>query len=861
MQAFVRLEQEGFSFPNLLHESHPCEQRGLFACAKLGKELSAHRSLPKSPVLQSTKTMLQAVARRAAQAGASRHPMRALSTPASGLPLPLASGTPTKRKPRKPTNASADSASASVSTIQAAGTPAKRKPGRPRKAPADPASAVVSTIQAAPEPDLAADSVPVAASPPAAFPAAEVVSPAAAAISFPHRQHAVAAQSPPPPSLAAVRSAPGVFVSEHFRLTPGEVEEYLQRHGVEFRQSGAHAIVKACPFCHDAKGKADNMHKLYVELSSGVYFCHRCAAKGSWFALRNQVGGEGLRKSPLVHGISEASGFGVKRKRLHDSLLPKESPEWASEALKQNLPAPHPHRFKKMQENLLGKTFSPARLYMNEGRGLTTETFTKYGVGADQFCFVKGNAGVWDSYDSFVFPMYDGDRRLVRLKIRAVEHKAHMRLSPKGGAWGMFGLDTVPADAEEIILTEGEFDAMAVFQATGRPAVSLPNGARSLPVSLLPALERFKKIYLWMDDDIPGQEGAQHFARKLGMQRCFIVRSGSGSTACKDANDALLKGLNLSRMLKSASTVPHEGIATFSDLREEILMELSNPLQVQGIQSRLLPRLSKLMRGHRSGELTIFSGHTGVGKTTLLSQLSLDYCMQGVPTLWGSFEINNVRLAKLLLTQFYAISTGNAPGIGLVSDFDEWADKFDELPLLFMRYFGSNPIDRVIDAMEYASYVHDCSHVLLDNLQFMTSGQGRGASRIEVMEGAIEKIRRFSTINNAHVSLVVHPRKEDDDQALQTASIWGSGKAVQEADNLIILQKTIGGPMLDVRKNRFDGTLGSVNLHFNTKSRLFEERDAPMRMEIAPREESLQHSPLLRRVDGIVEPREDSFGL
>jgi len=51
------------------------------------------------------------------------------------------------------------------------------------------------------------------------------------------------------------------------------------------------------------------------------------------------------------------------------------------------------------------------------------------------------------------------------------------------------------------ILKTGEYDAMAVHQMTGLPAVSLPNGAGSLPIEILPRLEKFKKIYLWMDDD------------------------------------------------------------------------------------------------------------------------------------------------------------------------------------------------------------------------------------------------------------------------------------------------------------------------------------------------------------------------
>lgn len=32
------------------------------------------------------------------------------------------------------------------------------------------------------------------------------------------------------------------------------------------------------------------------------------------------------------------------------------------------------------------------------------------------------------------------------------------------------------------MITEGEYDAMAVHQETGLPAISLPNGANHLPV-------------------------------------------------------------------------------------------------------------------------------------------------------------------------------------------------------------------------------------------------------------------------------------------------------------------------------------------------------------------------------------------
>lgn len=49
------------------------------------------------------------------------------------------------------------------------------------------------------------------------------------------------------------------------------------------------------------------------------------------------------------------------------------------------------------------------------------------------------------------------------------------------GLPGMFGWHTVPSDAREIVLTADEFDAMAVYQATSFPAISLPLGLSSLP--------------------------------------------------------------------------------------------------------------------------------------------------------------------------------------------------------------------------------------------------------------------------------------------------------------------------------------------------------------------------------------------
>ncbi len=133
---------------------------------------------------------------------------------------------------------------------------------------------------------------------------------------------------------------------------------------------------------------------------------------------------------------------------------------------------------------------------------------------------------------------------IVRTKYRALETKGLQRILPKGGAWGFFGWHTVREAAESatrngftnksIVITEGEYDAMAVAQGLLAlddedpmrylPAVSLPNGCNSLPNELVGMLDQFETIYLWMDYDKSGQEACEKFTRKLGLSRCFIVK-------------------------------------------------------------------------------------------------------------------------------------------------------------------------------------------------------------------------------------------------------------------------------------------------------------------------------------------------
>jgi twinkle protein len=196
--------------------------------------------------------------------------------------------------------------------------------------------------------------------------------------------------------------------------------------------------------------------------------------------------------------------------------------------------------------------------------------------------------------------------------------------------------------------------------------------------------------------------------------------------------------------------------------------------------------------------------------------------------LWGSFEIKNTRLLHKLLKQYSRSALPDNTDPDAKEKFNRLADRFETLPLHFLKFHGGSEIEEVLDAMEYAVYVHDTEHIILDNMQFMITRGSMGGSnweKFDVQDVAIEKFRKFATQHNVHLTLVVHPRKEDESTKLNISSFYGSAKATQEADTVLILQHDGRRKYVEVKKNRFDGTLGYAPLFFESKSGRYVETE------------------------------------
>mmetsp|Transcript_23375 Transcript_23375/g.36047 ORF Transcript_23375/g.36047 Transcript_23375/m.36047 type:complete len:146 (+) Transcript_23375:668-1105(+) len=138
-------------------------------------------------------------------------------------------------------------------------------------------------------------------------------------------------------------------------------------------------------------------------------------------------------------------------------------------------------------------------------------------------------------------------------------------------------------------------------------------------------------------------------------------------------------------MKSNARWLNQEKVVSLNSLSAQIHHRIMNMDKLQGIRSQYFTFYNKMLKGMRKGELSVITGASGSGKTTFLSQLSIDFLTQGVPTLWGSFEIKNEVLGETMVQQFKRQKLDqNKPDLTKTS-----LEEFSQYPLHFLNFYGS----------------------------------------------------------------------------------------------------------------------------------------------------------------------------
>ena len=179
---------------------------------------------------------------------------------------------------------------------------------------------------------------------------------------------------------------------------------------------------------------------------------------------------------------------------------------------------------------------------------------------------------------------------------------------------------------DHCIITEGEMDVLALYEAGIKNAISVPNGATLNTNNLdyldncIDYFEDKEKVILAVDSDDAGQALQQELVRRLGAEVCFLA----DFEECKDANEYLIKygKEKLAERITRARPVPLENVTTFRDIESEVTDFVTNGFK-PGFQIGL-QNFDDIFSTY-TGQFITVTGIPSSGKSDFVDQMVVGY--------------------------------------------------------------------------------------------------------------------------------------------------------------------------------------------------------------------------------------------
>lgn len=386
---------------------------------------------------------------------------------------------------------------------------------------------------------------------------------------------------------------------------------------------------------------------------------------------------------------------------------------------------------------------------------------------------------------------------------------------------GLFGQQCFGAgSAKKLIITEGEIDALSVSVAyEGKwPVVSVINGAQSAYKNIKANLEwvlSFDEVVLWFDDDDAGHEAVEEVSdlfRKAGQLK---VIQGTGY---KDANDLLIhegKGKVLGATY-SAQPMIIDGIKNGNELWDLVSVD-----EVFETYTYPFPKMEEKFQGLRKGELVTFTAGSGVGKSTIVKEITYHLVMnEDLKVGYIALEENLKRSALGFMGMYLNLPMSYDFTKVQLKDKREAFDKvLGGGKLYFYDHFGSLESENLLRKMRLLVLQNEVDFLILDHVSIVVSGHNDGDER-KAIDALMTNLRSLAEETQAGIIVVSHLRRpqgdkgHEDGATVTLAQLRGSGAIAQLSDGVVGVERDMQDAefgnhvKLRVLKNRFVGDVG-----------------------------------------------------
>ena len=521
-----------------------------------------------------------------------------------------------------------------------------------------------------------------------------------------------------------------------------------------------------CPFCGSGGRKGRHAESTFrVSLTDGRFICNRhesCAQRGGWLTLVERLSGG--------RPVSEPRELVQVKTARREFKLP---PEEAARGLADN------------------------HLAYLERRGIPVEVARKWRCGYRDGCMV--------------WPIYDDQGILIDVKRRRLADKAFFH--ELDARPGLVGMHLIRDDLDVLTIVEGEMDAMSATVYGLENVVSMPGGTGDLRwvEEWLPWLDRFTEIGIALDDDPAGRACAAELAKRIGHWRCSIV-----TWPRKDLNQCLVDGVPRSEIISAiegADPVTPDALVSMLDIEDDIVAAFFDEGRLVGTSSGL-PGLDGMLRGFRAGELTVWTGQNGSGKSTVLGQvMSNVVTREGARACIATLELPVSRYSRWLVMQTAGAAKLDEETIrATVRRLGEG--------MWFVDHVGVMDVDRLLDIWTYARRRYDVRQFVVDSMMRLKLG----VDDYTAQKLMVDKLVAFCRTYDCHVHLVAHPRKgASDGQGVDKAAIKGTSEITDLAHNVIVITRKTDHSTLELLKHREHGTLGTIGLEVDPECKAVRE--------------------------------------
>ncbi|QVV96865.1 primase/helicase protein [Kosakonia phage Kc166A] len=379
---------------------------------------------------------------------------------------------------------------------------------------------------------------------------------------------------------------------------------------------------------------------------------------------------------------------------------------------------------------------------------------------------------------------------------------------------------------KKIVITEGEIDCLSVAQIQdGKyPVVSLPLGAKSAKKALaanLEYLDQFDEIILMFDMDEPGREAVEQAAPVLpaGKVKVAFINGYKDANAALQAKD--FRAIQ-DAIWNAVSFVP-AGVVSAKSLKDRTRESMLKS-ETEGLLFSSCQTLNAMTLGARAGELVMVTSGSGMGKSTFVRQLLLEWGRQGKRVGMAMLEEaveetvqdligldNNVRLRQCAELKEQILRDGR---------FDEWYDRlFNDDKFHLYDSFAESEEDTLFAKLGYMVDGLDCDVILLDHISIVVSGMDDNSDERKTIDRIMTRLKKFAKTKGVVVVVICHlknPEKgksHEEGRPVSITDLRGSGALRQLSDTIIALERNQQGDtpnvvQLRLLKCRFTGDTG-----------------------------------------------------